>query len=290
METRNLSGCELEGKAVIVTGGSRGIGKAVAEAFLKRGARVAIAARKENEIEAAARELRKTGDVIGVRADISDSKDVGRLFAAAVDKFGSVDILVNCAGIQEPIGGFKDVNFDDWVENVHVNLIGTAMCCKAVLPSMIEKKAGKIINFSGGGAGYSRPNFSAYAVSKAGVVRFTEILADELRDYHIQVNSVAPGMIETKMLNGILEAGPEKSGQDFEQVLQRAGKGFDSIENAVDLVCWLASENSNWLSGKLISAVWDPWREWKKNAPADRDDDLYSLRRIDGRRYMISKE
>ena len=142
METRNLSGCELEGKAVIVTGGSRGIGKAVAEAFLKRGARVAIAARKENEIEAAARELRKTGDVIGVRADISDSKDVGRLFAAAVDKFGSVDILVNCAGIQEPIGGFKDVNFDDWVENVHVNLIGTAMCCKAALPGMIEKKAG----------------------------------------------------------------------------------------------------------------------------------------------------
>jgi len=281
---------ELDGKVAVITGGSRGIGKAVAEAFLKKGAKVAIAARKEKEIEAAVRELRQPGDVIGVRADISDSKDVERLFAAAADEFGSVDILVNCAGIQEPIGGFNDANINDWVENIHVNLIGIAMCCKAALPGMIEKKAGKIINFSGGGAGYSRPNFSAYAVSKAGVVRLTEILADELRDFNIQVNAVSPGMIETKMLNGILEAGPEKSGRDFEQVLQRAEKGFDSVENAADLVCWLASENSKWLTGKLISAVWDPWREWKDSAPVVIDRDLYTLRRIDGRRYMISKE
>ncbi|MCJ7587580.1 MAG: SDR family oxidoreductase [Candidatus Aminicenantes bacterium] len=277
---------ELQDKVALITGGSRGIGKALAEAFLKRGARVAIAARKEKEMEAAARELRQPGDVIGVRADISDSKDVERLFAAAADKFGSVDILVNCAGIQEPIGGFKDVNFDDWIENIHVNLIGTAMCCKAALPGMIEKKAGKIINFSGGGAGYSRPNFSAYAVSKAGVVRFTEILADELRDFNIQVNAVAPGMIETKMLKGILEAGPEKSGRDYEQVLQRAEKGFDSLENASDLVCWLASENSSWLSGRLISAVWDPWREWKAAGTGALERDMYTLRRIDGRNFI----
>jgi len=277
---------ELKDKVAVITGGSRGIGKAVAGAFLKRGARVAIAARKEKEIEAAACELRQLGHAIGVRADISDPKDVERLFAAAADKFGSVDILVNCAGIQEPIGGFKDVNFDDWIENIHVNLIGSAMCCKAALPGMIEKKAGKIINFSGGGAGYSRPHFSAYAVSKAGVVRFTEILADELREYNIQVNAVAPGMIETKMLNGILEAGAEKSGRDFEQVLQRAEKGFDSIENAADLVCWLASESSHWLTGKLISAVWDPWREWKTAGTGALDGDLYTLRRIDGRNFI----
>lgn len=276
----------LRKSVAVVTGGSRGIGKAVAEAFLKRGARVAIAARKEKEMEAAARELRQLGDAIGVRGDISDSKDLDKIFGTVADKLGSIDILVNCAGIQEPIGGFKDVNIDDWIENIHVNLIGTAMCCKAVLPAMIEKKAGKIINFSGGGAGYSRPNFSAYAVSKAGVVRFTEILADEVKKYNIQVNAVAPGMIETKMLNGILEAGPEKSGRDFEQVLQRAEKGFDSIENAADLVCWLASESSNWLTGKLISAVWDPWREWREKGPASMDEDMYALRRIDGQRFF----
>jgi 3-oxoacyl-[acyl-carrier protein] reductase len=286
METRNLSGCELEGKAVVVTGGSRGIGKAVAEAFLKRGAKIAIASRTETEIEAATQELANAGEIIGVRADVSNLRDVETLFAKARGKIGTIDILVNCAGIQEPIGGFKDVNFDDWVENVHVNLIGTAMCCKAALPGMIEKKAGKIINFSGGGAGYSRPNFSAYAVSKAGVVRFTEILADELRDYHIQVNSVAPGMIETKMLNGILEAGPKMSGRDFEQVQKRAKEGFDSIDGAAELVCWLASQSSNWLSGKLISAVWDPWREWKDSAPVVIDRDLYTLRRIDGRKII----
>jgi NAD(P)-dependent dehydrogenase (short-subunit alcohol dehydrogenase family) len=277
---------ELEGKVAVITGGSRGIGKAVAEAFLKRGARVAIAARKEKEIKAAVREVRQPGDVIGVQADISDSKDVERLFAMAADKFGSVDILVNCAGIQEPIGGFNDANIDDWVENIHVNLIGTAMCCKAALRGMIEKKAGKIINFSGGGAGYSRPNFSAYAVSKAGVVRFTEILADELREYNIQVNAVAPGMIETKMLKGILKAGPEKSGRDFEQVQKRAKEGFDSPEVVADLVCFLASGSSDWLSGKIISAVWDPWKEWRdKGKPKDMSD-LYVLRRIDDRNFI----
>lgn len=277
---------ELQDKVAVITGGSRGIGKAVAEAFLKRGARIAIAARKEKEMEAAARELRQLGDAICVRGDISDSKDLEKIFGTVADKIGSIDILVNCAGIQEPIGSFKDVNIDDWIENIHVNLIGTAMCCKAVLPAMIEKKAGKIINFSGGGAGYSRPNFSAYAISKTGIVRFTEILADEVRDFNIQVNAVAPGMIETKMLKGILEAGPEKSGRDFEQVLQRVEKGFDSIENAADLVCWLASENSNWFSGRLISAVWDPWREWKAAGTGALDRDMYTLRRIDGRNFI----
>jgi 3-oxoacyl-[acyl-carrier protein] reductase len=287
-KTEGAGKMELAGKFAVITGGSRGIGKALAEAFLKEGARVAVVARKKNEIEAVARELKRPGYVLGVRADISDAKDVERLFAAVADKFGNVDILVNCAGIQEPIGGFKDVNFDDWIENIHVNLIGTAMCCKAALPGMIEKKAGKIINFSGGGAGYSRPNFSAYAVSKAGVVRLTEILADELRKFNIQVYAVAPGMIATKMLNGILEAGPERAGRDFEQVTQRAVKGFDSIENAADLVCWLASERSHWLTGKLISAVWDPWREWKDQAPDDIGSDLYTLRRIDGKNYLKS--
>lgn len=276
---------ELDDRVAVITGGSRGIGKAVAEVFLKRGARVAIAARKEKEIEAAVRELRQLGDAIGVPCDISDSRDVERLFAVVADKLGSIDILVNCAGIQEPIGSFNDANIDDWVENIHVNLIGTAMCCKVALPIMIEKKAGKIINFSGGGAAYSRPNFSAYAASKAGVVRFTEILADELREYNIQVSAVAPGMIETKMLKGILEAGPEKSGRDFEQVIQQAEKGFDSIENVADLVCWLASESSNWLTGKLISAVWDPWREWKAVGTGTLDKDMYTLRRIDGRNF-----
>jgi len=286
MKTGYFSEGGLEGKIAVVTGGSRGIGKAVTEAFLKRGARVAIASRTEAEVEAAIQELANAGEIIGVRADVSNSKDVEALFAKARGKIGTVDILVNCAGIQEPIGGFKDVNFDDWVENIRVNLIGTAMCCKAVLPAMIEKRAGKIINFSGGGAGYSRPNFSAYAVSKAGVVRFTEILADELRDYNIQVNAVAPGMVETKMLEGIIDAGRERAGKEFDQVKERLAKGLDSAENVADLVCWLASENSNWLSGRLISAVWDPWREWKKNAPADMDDDLYTLRRIDGRKFI----
>ena len=107
METGNLSGRELEGKAAVVTGGSRGIGKAVAEAFLKRGAKVAIASRTEAEVEAATQELANAGEIIGVRADVSNSRDVETLFAKARGKIGTIDILVNCAGIQKPIGGLR---------------------------------------------------------------------------------------------------------------------------------------------------------------------------------------
>ena len=159
------------------------------------------------------------------------------------------------------------MNFDEWVENIRINLIGTAMCCKAVLPSMIEKKSGKDHQLLGGGAGYSRPNFSAYAVSKAGVVRLTEILADELKEYNIQVNADGSRNDQDQDAERDFRGRTGEVGAGFRASPKRAKEGFDSIDNAAELVCWLASENSHWLSGKLISAVWDPWREWKKNGP-----------------------
>lgn len=278
----------LTNKVAIITGGSRGIGKSIARAFLREGAKVAIAARTEKGIQETVLELMSAGEIIGRPTDISSKSESQGLVRQVADHFGAPDILVNAAGVQPPIGPFAEADVDEWSKNIQTNLVGTGFCCRAVLPYMIDKKRGKIINFAGGGANYSRPHFSAYGVAKAAIVRFTEILADELRAFRIQVNAVSPGTVETRMIDEILEAGLEKAGRDYESVVKksRAKNGFDSLDQVTDLVCFLASESADWVTGKVLSAVWDPWREWEQKGPVDLAEDLYVLRRIDGKTFF----
>jgi len=276
----------LHNEVAIITGGSRGIGKEVARRFLLEGAKVVIVARNSNEIDETVTELKEYGVIEGFSVDISKKSEVEKLVRHVVNCYQKVDILVNAAGIQDPIGEFIECNIDAWQENLKVNICGTAICSYYVLPWMIKNNKGKIINFSGGGANYSRPNFSAYGTSKAAIVRFTEILADEVKRFNIQVNAVAPGMIKTRMTEEILKIGKERSGEEYDKVLKRLKKGFDSIEKAVSLICFLASQNSNFLTGKIISAQWDPWEEWVRFEKFEIDKDLYVLRRIDEREYL----
>lgn len=261
----------LENKVAIITGGSRGIGKAVASLFTREGANVVVAARDRSEIDKTVEELRKKGGrVEGVKADVSCWSDVIKVVMKTLRFFETIDILVNCAAIQKPIGSFLDTDMVQWIENIKINLLGTVMCCKAVLPIMIKNDSGKIINFSGGGAVSPRTNFSAYATSKAAVVRFTETLSTELGDYNINVNAVAPGVIRTRMIEEAIRAGekvkPESEG---------------TPENASELVLFLSCKDSNSINGRLISAVWDNWKNMDKiDSPS-----LYTLRRIDGRNF-----
>jgi len=277
---------KLRNKTAIITGGSRGIGKILTKSFLCEGARVAIAARSEKEISETVQELRSEGQLIGIPADVNRKEEVRNLMTRTLAHFDTLDILVNAAGVQGPIGPFIEINFDEWVSNIQTNLIGTVFCCRSVLPEMIRQKRGKIINFSGGGANNSRPCFSAYGVSKAAIVRFTEILSDEVKDFHIQVNAVSPGVIKTKMIDEILQAGPKRAGKEFDLIRSKSSQGFDSPELVSELVCYLASDASDWITGKVISAVWDPWREWKDKGPLWLDQDLYVLRRIDQKNFM----
>lgn len=280
----------LNNNVAIITGGSRGIGKEITRAFLKQGTKMVIAARSQTEVHSTIRDLNREGELIGIPTDISKEKDVQNLITQALKHYGALDILVNAAGIQGPIGPYKEINIQEWINNIHTNLIGTALCCKEALPIMIEKKRGKIINFSGGGANCSRPNFSAYGVSKAAIVRLTEILADELKPFNIQVNAVAPGAIKTKMIDEILSAGREKVGNEYDQVKTKLNEGFDSPDLAVELVCFLASNASDCITGKVISAVWDPWKEWRNKSQTEIGRDMYVLRRIDGRNFIkVSK-
>jgi NAD(P)-dependent dehydrogenase (short-subunit alcohol dehydrogenase family) len=271
----------LQDKVAVVTGGLGGIGRIVSARLAIEGAKVIIVDVKgETELPFSA------PSVAFVQSDISAPGGAQDALRRIIERHSSIDILINAAGIQGPIGPFADTDMDRWLSAITINLLGTVRCCRAALPYMMPKKRGKIINFAGGGANSSRPNFSAYAVSKTGVVRFTEVLADELKRANIQVNAVAPGVINTRMIAEILDAGKEKAGGDFEQVQSRINKGFDSPEVVADLVCFLASGSSDWLSGKIISAVWDPWKEWRDKGKPEKDaGDMYVLRRIDGKLF-----
>jgi NAD(P)-dependent dehydrogenase (short-subunit alcohol dehydrogenase family) len=262
---------KLRDKIAIVTGGSRGIGKTVAEFFLREGARVVVVSRDKKEIAGAVQEIAEVTGVVagkkisGVTCDVSDAKAVARVVRAVGSRHRRIDILVNAAGIQAPIGPFKENKLEAWEKNIAVNLFGTVAMCKAILPFMV-KRGGSIINFAGGGATSSRPNFSAYAVAKTGVVKFTEILADELSPSHVRVNAISPGAVNTAMLAEVLAAGSRAGKKEFEESKKRFRDGGVSPELAAALAVFLASNDSRGLTGRLISAPWDTWRTWDKRA------------------------
>jgi NAD(P)-dependent dehydrogenase (short-subunit alcohol dehydrogenase family) len=192
-----------------------------------------------------------------------------------------LSILVNNAGVYGPKGAIEDVDLDEWVRAIEINLFGTVYMCRAVIPIFKANKYGKIVNLSGGGATAPLPRISAYAASKAAVVRMTDTLAEELRDWNIDVNAIAPGALNTRLLDEVLSAGPEKVGKTFyERSLKQRDEGGAPIEKGAALAVFLGARESDGISGRLISAVWDNWQ----NLPARREQisgsDVFTLRRI----------
>ena len=268
-------------RVALVTGGSHGIGKAVVRRLLKDGAKVAFCGRQPDDLKSTASELAPSGaHVLPFVADVSDERQVEKLVGATLERFGRIDILVNNAGIYGPIGPSWENDPERWREAVTVNLFGVFLMCRHVVPVMIKAGRGKIINMSGGGAATPFPRFTAYAVSKAAVVRFTETLAREVVAQGIQVNAIAPGFVVTRLHQQTLAAG-ERAGIDFLRRTQEemAGGGVDSGIPA-DLVAFLASEASDHITGKFISAVWDQWREFPDHLDEIEKTDVYTLRRI----------
>ncbi|MBM4401493.1 MAG: SDR family oxidoreductase, partial [Crenarchaeota archaeon] len=193
---------KLSGKVALITGAGRGIGQALALGLSHEGADVALVARTKHELEQTAQKICGTGRrALPITADVSNSASVEHMVKNVLKEFDRIDILVNNASRQPPIGPLVENDPEEWTHAVAVNLFGAFYCIQAVLPGMIARRCGKIINLSGGGATGPRPNFSAYAVSKASIVRLTETLAEELKRFNIQVNAIAPGAINTRMLD-----------------------------------------------------------------------------------------
>lgn len=268
----------IKDKSVLITGAGRGIGKRLAMGFAQAGARVGLLARSQAELDLAKLEIEQAGgNALRLRADVCDLEQM----AAAVDRmrvvFGGLDVLIAAAGVPGPIGPLLSTKPKAWIETIQVNLIGVANTCRAALPPMVEKRSGKVILIAGTGASASRPNFTAYAASKAALVRFAECLADEVRDHNVQVNSMIPGGSYTYMTDEILHAGEEKAGRkEIEEAQQIRITGGESPERQTQLALFLASERSNHISGKLIH-VNDDWRRLEQN---NMKPELYTLRRV----------
>ena len=270
----------LQDKVAIITGAGRGNGSAIALAYAQEGAHIVAVARTVEEIQQTAQEVQGLGRrALAVRADVSRSSEVGAMVGAALGEFGRIDILVNCAGIYGPIGPLATLDPEAWLQTIAVNLGGAFLCCRAVLPAMIGQRCGRIINLSGGGATSPRPNFSAYAVSKAAAVRLTETLAEEVRPYGIQVNAIAPGGVNTRLIDAVLTAGEAAGKEGLEEAKRlKAGQGTPPEEVAA-LAVFLASDASQGLTGRLISVVWDDWRSMASRIDRIMASDFYTLRR-----------
>ena len=214
-------------------------------------------------------------------ADVSKTGDVDALVQTTLDRFGHIDVLVNNAGVYGPMGPLEAIDWAEWVDAMLINIIGTVYPCRAVIPIMRRQRAGKIINLSGGGATNPMPRVTAYATSKAAVVRFTESIALELKDYGIDVNAVAPGALATWLLDQAIEAGPEKVGADFHaRMVEIRATGGTPLQRGAELCVYLGSTASDGVTGRLLSAVWDPWSTLAQRAEALAGSDIYTLRRI----------
>lgn len=219
--------------------------------------------------------------VIGRTADVSREKDVAELVNVAFATFPRVHILVNNAGVYGPFGEIEAVDWAAWVRAIEINLLGSVLMCRALMPHFKSHTYGKILQLSGGGATKPLPRISAYAASKAAVTRFVETLAEEVREDRIDVNSIAPGALNTRLLDAVIAAGPHSVGQSFyDQSLKQKNNGGASLEQAAGLAVFLASAASDGISGKLLSAVWDPWQSLNEHRTDLDETDVYTLRRI----------
>lgn len=278
----------LSGKVAIITGANQGFGLEIARKYVLAGADLMLCARNGVLLQEAQADLNKLAapgqKVLTKVGDVSAEADVQALVSETLTKLGGCQILVNNAGIYGPKGEIEAVDWSEWMKAIEINVYGSILMCRAILPHFKAHGYGKMIQLSGGGATSPMPRISAYAVSKAAIVRFTETLAEEVRGTGIDVNAIAPGALNTRMLDEVLEAGPEKVGKAFyERSLKQKESGGSPLGRGADLALFLASAASDGITGKLISAIWDDWEHWPAHLDELSSSDVYTLRRIAGR-------
>lgn len=278
----------LAGKQAIITGANQGLGLEIARKFVLAGADLMLCARNASMLEVARTELAGLASagqkIVTQVADVSVESDVQNVVAQTLGQLNGCHILVNNAGVYGPKGEIENVDWSEWVAAMQINVFGSVLMSRAVLPHFKKQRYGKVIQLSGGGATSPMPRISAYAVTKAAIVRYAETLAEEVRGTGIDVNAIAPGALNTRMLDEILEAGPDKVGKVFyERSLQQKETGGAGLSKGAELALFLASPASDGITAKLISAVWDNWEQWPAHLQELSGSDAYTLRRIAGR-------
>ena len=279
---------KLDSTTIIITGGSVGIGYAIAKKCAEAGATVIIVARGKNDLEKSLSQLRRLSD----KDHRLYALDVGNLPAVQefADWITQQNIapagLVNCAGIFGAIGKTTIVDMREFTAAIQINFLGTVYMCHSIGPLLKSAARKKIVNCSGGGGTFPFPNYSAYATSKAAVVRFTENLAIELAEDEIDVNCLAPGFVVTRLHEQTFAAGPERAGAFFENTQKQIAGGGVPPEKSAELAAFLLSSDSDGITGKYISAPWDAWQNSGFQARLRADKDFGTLRRIDDQQFF----
>lgn len=271
----------------LITGASRGLGNALAKCFWADGWSLVLVGRSRDGLTNVVNDLGSRSDqtIDLILQDFAQPNASSEVVVEARRMVPRLNALINNAAIQGAIGPLWENSWQEWEETIQVDLFAPVRLCRAVAPWMIETGTGSIINLSGGGATAPRVNFSAYATAKAGLVRFSETIAEELKPHHIRVNCVAPGVMGTAMLEAVIAKGEQAVGEHEYSVARKAltEDGGASMQKATELCLFLASERSIGITGKLISAVWDSWEKWPAHLDQLAPSDVYTLRRIAGR-------
>jgi len=264
-------------KNVLITGAGRGIGKRLAIGFAAQGAKLGLLARSKAELDLAQLEIEHAGGIaLRLRADVRDPEQIHTAVDRMIVHYGAIDVVICAAGIQGPVGPLIDTPASAWLDTIQTNLIGVMHVCRAVLPEMIARRAGKIIVMSGGGAAKARPYFTAYSASKAGLVRMVESLAEETREHNVQINCMSPGGAYTSMTDEILHAGEKAGWKEIEEAEKVRMTGGVAAEKQIELALFLASQRANHISGKMVHVRDD----WKKLERENVHAELYTLRRV----------
>jgi NAD(P)-dependent dehydrogenase (short-subunit alcohol dehydrogenase family) len=263
---------------IVVTGSSSGIGRALVLRLLGEKHSVWGLARSDQSEFAAA----QGGAFHAARCDVANWEAVSRATRLVDAEWSHVDGLVCCAGSQGEVGPAFTANPVRWSATVRANLDGTFNSVRSFHPLLARApRRAKVVCFSGGGATKPRANFSAYGVAKAAIVRLVETIAEEESQAPLDINAVAPGAIATRLTDEVISLGPDIAGQaEFDSALKQKAGGGASLERALDLVEWLLSPKSDGISGKLLSAPWDPWPGLVEHVATLARSDVYTLRRI----------
>ena len=277
----------LKDKKIIITGGSMGIGLAVAQRCAQEGAQLILVSRHSKDLKKAVQSLNGYDQKHSYYClDVSKLFQVKEMAKVIKRKLGFIDGLVNCAGVYGPIGTSDKIDIKKFIETIHINLLGTFYMCHHFIPLFIKGHWGKIVNYSGGGGASPFPNFSAYATSKAGIVRLSENLALEFKKENIDINVIAPGFVVTRFHQETIKAG-QRAGADFlKNTIEQIEKGGVPADRAAALTAFLLSPDSDGITGKFISASWDSWEDSHFQAKLKNDKDFATLRRIDDKTFF----
>ncbi len=270
----------LQGHVALITGGGRGIGRAIARAYAAEGAKLGLAARTEPELQATAAEIRTEfgSEVATVVTDVRDLGQVEHAVAHATDRLGPIDVMVNNAGNTGEIGPLWKLDPERWANVISVHVLGTYYGCRTVIPGMLERGRGRIVNMAGVGG----PNDTSYDAAKTAIVNITENLSVELAGTGITVNAISPGSIHTRMWEEVRDMALAAGDMDmYEKGVEVTSGGGASIERAAQLAVMLGSDACGGLSGRLIRAALDTFEDIPARVDEIMSSDALLLRRVD---------